>query len=153
MISPRPEVIPIEHVLTRPRVLPRVSRAVWLTIAFLAAALLSLFYLGQTSDIAASGYDIARLQEQKQTLEMQNEQLRLQVAQLQSLDRIDREASSRLHMGPPEREVFVSAPPISIPTPPPSPTPLSGETEQHLRSLWSSLEADLHAVQAYLFSR
>jgi hypothetical protein len=79
--------------------------------------LTSLLYLSQTSDIATTGYDIADLQTQKQELEMQNEQLRLKVAQLESLDRVDHEASTRLHMGPPQREIYVTAVPISIPPP------------------------------------
>lgn len=115
--------------------------------------MLSLVYLSQTSDIAASGYDIASLQAQREVLEMQNEQLRFQVAQLQSLDRIDREASSRLHMGPPEREIFISAPPVEVATPRPSPTPVDRRPEQRLESLWQLVQDDIRAFRTYLASR
>lgn len=97
------------------------SRVLFMTVLIFGATL-SLLYLNQTSDVAATGYDIADLQAQQQMLSMQNEQLRLQIAQLESLDRIDREATTRLHMGPPEHVVYVSASAAAIPNPPATPT-------------------------------
>lgn len=98
------------------------SRGLFITVLILGAVL-SLLYLNQTSDVAATGYDIADLQAQQQMLSMQNEQLRLQIAQLESLDRIDREATTRLHMGPPGHVVYVPASAAAIPTPLAVPTP------------------------------
>jgi cell division protein FtsL len=81
------------------------------------AALTSLLYVNQTGDLASTGYDVADLQNQKQQLEMRNEQLRLQVGQLESLDRIDQLASTQLKMGPPRNEIYVAAPSVRIPPP------------------------------------
>jgi len=99
---------------------------IWL---LLIGAALSLLYLNQTSDVATTGYDIADLENQQQLLTMQNEQLRLQIAQLESLDRVDREATARLHMGPPRRVLYTTGPVVAVPTPTPSAvsgTPIAG---------------------------
>lgn len=75
----------------------------------LLAALLSLLYLNQASTVATTGYDIKRLEEEKVQLQIRNEQLRLKVGQLRSLERIEKEAAARLKMGPPEKLIFVTA--------------------------------------------
>lgn len=95
---------------------------------FAIAVVLSLLYLSQTSDVATTGYDITALQDEKQTLEAENEQLRLQIDQLESLDRVDREATTRLQMGPPRRVIYVTAAPVAIPTPVARPTPSEAES-------------------------
>lgn len=77
------------------------------TIALVAIALISLLYLAQTSAVATTGYDIKRLEDQKTQWEMKNEQLRMKIAQLRSLQRVEAEAGSRLKMGPPEKVIFV----------------------------------------------
>ncbi len=71
-------------------------------------ALLSLVYLSQASAVATAGYDIKRLESEKKQWQAKNEQLRFQVSQLRSLDRIEREASARLGMCKPQQVVFVS---------------------------------------------
>lgn len=73
-------------------------------------ALLSLLYLSQASAVATTGYDIKRLESEKKQWQAKNEQLRFQVSQLMSLDRIEREASARLGMGKPQQVAFVSEP-------------------------------------------
>lgn len=117
-------VLPIDRAVSRPR-FTRINRRALFLPLLLLAALVSLLYLGQTSDIAATGYAIADLQNQQQTLEMRHEQLEFKIAQLKSLDRVDQEATTRLHMGPPQRVVYVTAPsaPATIPTPTPAPAP------------------------------
>jgi cell division protein FtsL len=83
-------------------------------LAFLAllltAALLSFLYLRLTSDLATSSYDLAQLEQEQQAWQVRNEELRLQVSQLSSLDRVAQLAAARLHMGPPDRTAYVSAP-------------------------------------------
>jgi cell division protein FtsL len=91
--------------------------------ALAIVGLLSLLYVNQTSDLAATAYDVADLQREKLRWEMRNEQLRLEIARLQSLNRVDREATARLGMGPPRREIYVAIAPAIPPTPPTSESP------------------------------
>ncbi|MGH2459879.1 MAG: septum formation initiator family protein [Chloroflexota bacterium] len=117
------EVIPIRRARTDPRQGTRAARPTMFIPLLVVGALLSLLYLNQTSDVAATGYDIADLQAQQGALTMRNEQLRLEVAQLESLDRVDREATARLHMGPPRQVVYATAAVVAIPSPTPLATP------------------------------
>ena len=88
----------------------------WVILIVLGlAAPLSFLYLNQTSGLAATSYDVAALQDDKKLWEMRNEQLRLEVSQLESLDRIDRLAASRLGMGPPQHQVYINAPASTAP--------------------------------------
>lgn len=50
---------------------------------------LGLLYLSQSNQMATSGYDIAKLQQQQQDLKLQNEQLQIQASRLQSIQSID----------------------------------------------------------------
>jgi cell division protein FtsL len=102
VLSPEPEV--------RRRLTPSLRGRATFAVLLLTVAALSLLYLRQTNDLASVGYDVAALQQQQLLWQMRNEQLQLQVEQLQSLDRVDQVASSRLRLGPPTREVFVTVP-------------------------------------------
>lgn len=88
------------------------TRSLSLSIVFgaalLLATLLSLLYLTQASTVATIGYDIKRLEQDEAQLEIRNEQLRFTIAQLQSLDRVEKEAAARLRMGPPAKLLFVN---------------------------------------------
>jgi len=64
----------------------------------LAALLVLLMYLVQTSGIAASGYDIQRLQAERDDWQLRNEQLQLELAKRQSLTWIESEATGWLGM-------------------------------------------------------
>jgi len=135
------EVVPTERALVERRLGDRAHGRIRGRLIFvpmlLVATILSLLYLGQTSDVATTGYDIADLQTQKRVLEMQNEQLRLKIAQLESLDRIDHEAATRLHMGPPLRQVYVTAQPQPIPSSTPSADPLTtAKASDPLATIW-----------------
>jgi hypothetical protein len=90
-------------------------------VALLGLAFLSLLYVRQTGDVAATGYDVASLQRNQSDWERRNDQLRADIAQLESLDRIGTAASQRLGMGPPRHQLFVRATPV---VPPPAPTPV-----------------------------
>jgi len=116
-LNVRAQVPPIERLNDRRRLVLALPRRALFIPGLLLVALVSLLYLSQTSDLAGTGYDIADLQSEQQQLQMQNEQLRLQVDQLESLDRVDKEATTRLHMGPPVHVIYVTAPPMTLPTP------------------------------------
>lgn len=77
---------------------------------FALLAFLSLLYLTQASAVATTGYDIKRLENEKKQWQAQNEQLRLKVALLKSLNRVEKEAVSRLGMSQPQQVVYVSTP-------------------------------------------
>ena len=63
-------------------------------------ALTSMLYLTQASNVAATGYDITYAQDERIRLERQLQQLSIRAAQLQALDRVETEATSKLAMVP-----------------------------------------------------
>jgi hypothetical protein len=79
-------------------VLGRLWATAWLPSILLAACLVALVYLLQTSGIATTGYDIQRLQTERDDWQLRNEQLRLELAKRQSLTWIESEATGRLGM-------------------------------------------------------
>jgi len=50
---------------------------------------LGLLYLSQSNKMATSGYDISKLEAQRQELKQQNEQLQIQASRFQSIEQID----------------------------------------------------------------
>ena len=77
-------------------------------------ALTSMLYLTQASNVAATGYDITYAQDERVRLERELQQLTIRAAQLQALDRVEGEATSKLGMVPapvpeyvPQREATV----------------------------------------------
>ena len=63
-------------------------------------ALTSMLYLTQASNVAATGYDITYAQDERVRLERELQQLTIRAAQLQALDRVEGEATSKLSMVP-----------------------------------------------------
>jgi cell division protein FtsL len=87
----------------------RRARAAWVfdlrpemlvLVTIVLIALSSLLYLTQASNVAATGYDITYAQEQRARLERELQQLKLRSAQLQALDRLESEATTKLGMVP-----------------------------------------------------
>jgi cell division protein FtsL len=76
----------------------QLSARLWLPTILVAALLVSLMYLVQTSGIATTGYDIQRLQAERDDWQLRNEQLQLELAKRQSLTWIESEATGRLGM-------------------------------------------------------
>ncbi|HEY1297397.1 MAG TPA: hypothetical protein VGJ60_30320 [Chloroflexota bacterium] len=83
-------------------ILGRLWATAWLPSILLAACLVALMYLVQTSGIATTGYDIQRLQTERDDWQLRNEQLQLELAKRQSLTWIESEATGRLGMVRPE---------------------------------------------------
>jgi hypothetical protein len=79
-------------------ILGRLWATAWLPSILLAACLVALMYLLQTSGIATTGYDIQRLQTERDDWQLRNEQLQLELAKRQSLTWIESEATGRLGM-------------------------------------------------------
>ena len=79
-------------------VLGRLRATAWLPSVLLAGCLVALMYLLQTSGVATVGYDIQRLQVERDDWQLRNEQLRLELAKRRSLTWIESEAVGRLGM-------------------------------------------------------
>jgi hypothetical protein len=91
-------------------------------------ALVSMLYVNQTSVVATTGYEVRGLETERDQWLIKNEQLRLKLSEMRSLDRVADEAT-KLGMGAPEKRVFVTrkattkewvASPISTPASAPS---------------------------------
>ena len=78
--------------------LGRLWATAWLPSILLAACLVALVYLLQTSGVATTGYDIQRLQAERDDWQLRNEQLQLELAKRRSLTWIESEATGRLGM-------------------------------------------------------
>ena len=78
--------------------LGRLWASAWLPSILLAGCLVALMYLLQTSGIATTGYDIQRLQAERDDWQLRNEQLQLELAKRHSLTWIESEATGRLGM-------------------------------------------------------
>lgn len=79
-------------------ILGRLWATAWLPSILLAGCLVALVYLLQTSGVATTGYDIQRLQAERDDWQLRNEQLELELAKRESLTWIDSEATGRLGM-------------------------------------------------------
>ena len=60
----------------------------------------SMLYLTQASSVAATGYDISSLEEQRGRLEREQQQLLVQEARLQALGQVEAQATGKLGMVP-----------------------------------------------------
>jgi cell division protein FtsL len=87
-------------------VLGRLKATAWLPTILLAASLVALVYLLQTSGVATTGYDIQRLQVERADWQLRNEQLRLELAKRRSLTWVETEATGRLGMRRPEPDTL-----------------------------------------------
>src|SRR5919199_3367549 len=103
----------------------RRARAAWVfdlgpvTLIFATIVLVSvtsLLYLTQASRVAATGYDISIAEERRARLERDEQVLLMREAELQSLQRIEREATAKQGMvpAPPPSFVRVGAPPVDV---------------------------------------
>jgi len=103
----------------------RRARAAWIfdlgpvTLIFATLVLVSvtsLLYLTQASRVAATGYDISSAEDQRAKLERQEQKLLVRAAEMQSLQRIESEATAKQGMvpAPPPAYLRVGAPPVDV---------------------------------------
>ncbi len=81
-----------------------------LLLAFTALALLGLLQVSQAGDATSTGYAIRRLERERQEWAAQVRQLEAEVAALTALERVEREARSRLGLVPAKERIYLEAP-------------------------------------------
>ena len=90
------------------------SRA-WVPLVILVTGLVLLLYSMQLGSMTTSGYDLQRLQAERNEWRQRNEQLQLELAKVQSLAWIEVEAVRRLGMEKADRVTFLEvAPPAMV---------------------------------------
>jgi hypothetical protein len=90
---------------------PERSRA-WVPLVILVTGLVLLLYSMQLGSMTTSGYDLQRLQSERNEWRQRNEQLQLELSKVQSLAWIEVEAVRRLGMEKADRVTFLEiAPP------------------------------------------
>ncbi|MER3420008.1 MAG: hypothetical protein C4290_05565 [Chloroflexota bacterium] len=134
--STRPRAEARPQVQSQPTRLPR-SGALMAAALVATAALLPVV---QSSNLTTTGYEIRALEQRRSDLQAAIYNAQVDIAYLGSLERIEREARSRLGMVPAERtvsvQVNVSPPPPRriparyLPEPPPTPTRRTGFWER-----------------------
>jgi hypothetical protein len=99
-------------------------RRAWVPLAILAVGLVMLLYSMQLGGVTASGYDLQRLEAERNEWRQRNEQLELELAKVQSLAWIEVEATRRLGMQRAERVTYLEVvPPPDTAGPPADPVP------------------------------
>jgi len=88
-----------------------------LLIAIAAAAGLALFYLSQSTHVAATGYQIDGLQSRLAELRAEQQQLILQIGQARSPATVQQRAATTLHLVPIAQNAIRFAPTSTDPTP------------------------------------
>ncbi len=102
IVRRRPRVRPRAASRGRPRRAADRRREVASVTGFLVAIAfavgLGLFYLGQSSHVAATGYEINAMQAQMSQLRAEEQQLTFQIGEARSPSVIEDRAKSRLHL-------------------------------------------------------
>ena len=70
----------------------------------------SIVWLSQTSTLVSLGYDVTRMEKQKADLDTAAQRLQSQIAEYESLSRIEDEAKSKLGMVPAKNSIYVNIP-------------------------------------------
>lgn len=70
----------------------------------------SIVWLSQTSTLVSLGYDIARMEKEKAQLDTDAQRLQSQIADYESLSRIEDEAKSKLGMVPASKTIYIDIP-------------------------------------------
>ena len=115
IVRRRPRVRPRAVSRTRPRRVAdrrkEVASVTGVLVAIAAAVGLGLFYLSQSSHVAATGYEINALQAQITQLRAEEQQLIFQIGEARSPAVIEGEARVRLHLVPLSQSVVRFAQP------------------------------------------
>jgi len=112
--------------------------AAMVAIAAAALTVIGMLYLIQTSHVASLGYQLSRLQNQRDQLAIDNARLGYQVAQFESLDTIYQVATQKLGMVPLTRHQFMQ---VQVPANDqlPANAPQTAPPESGLRRVWREL--------------
>ena len=112
-----------------------------LIVAAMVIGLAALLPLVQSSDATSINGNIQKLEQDKADWQARLHEIELEVAGLGSLDRVEREATQRLHMKPPQSVQYIT---VDVPAPaehrlpsrflPPQPEP-----QQSGSSIWHKL--------------
>jgi cell division protein FtsL len=81
--------------------------ATMVSIAAIALTVIGLLYLIQTSQVAQLGYDMSRLQSQRDTMTLEMSELEYELARYESLQTVEEVAVSQLGMAPMTNYEFV----------------------------------------------
>lgn len=87
----------------------RFSRLTIASFALLAAGVVGLVQVLQTTQVAATGYEVRALEREAQDLDADIRLLEAQIAASSNLDQIQKEATGRLAMVRPQQKVRVAA--------------------------------------------
>jgi hypothetical protein len=97
----------------------RLSRLTVMTVALLVVGTVGLFQVLQTTHVAATGYDVSRLERERTSLDADIRLLEAQIATTSNLEQLRAQATKRLGMVPAQQQVHVT-----VDTPSPSLIPL-----------------------------
>ncbi len=86
----------------------RISRLTMTSAALLTVAVVGLFQVLQTTQVAATGYQVRALEKEQQDLDADIRLLESQIAASSNLDRIHQDATTRLGMVKPQDKVRVA---------------------------------------------
>jgi cell division protein FtsL len=86
---------PARAVQTRPREL---RNTVSLLVAILLISVVGLLYMNEVGRLATSGYQVDTLQQERDRLARENQDLGVQLSQLRAQSRIEQVATQKLHM-------------------------------------------------------
>jgi cell division protein FtsL len=78
-----------------------------LPLTLVLVGFISFVVLVQTSGVATNGYDVLRLEKERDDWRQQNYQLEAEASALASLNRVEDVARNKLKMEPPKKVVFV----------------------------------------------
>lgn len=90
--------------------LGRIQMAWRFILVSLLVFLASIIWLSQTSTLVSLGYEINRIDKKVQTLDREAEQLQAEIAQYETLSRIEDEAKTKLGMQKAKNIVYVKVP-------------------------------------------
>jgi cell division protein FtsB len=110
-VRPRPRPRPVSNrvrsgALRRPRQARGISGFL---VAIAVAAALGLFYLSQSSHVAATGYQIDALQSQVDQLGREQQQLILRIGEARSPAHVEAAARTILHLSPIDQQAVTFA--------------------------------------------
>ncbi len=84
-----------------------INGATMVAIAAIALTVIGILYLIQTSEVAQLGYDLSRLQSQRDTVTMEISELEYEVARYESLQTVEEVAVTQLGMTPMSNYEFI----------------------------------------------